>query len=486
MLLDLFAEIRGGRLLAEEPDGLSLTYESAAGVVARAASALRADVAPGDRVLVAGPNGYGQFLAVLAVCRAGGVAVPVNSRMTRGEIDWVIEDADARIRVDDVWALAARGEPGGPVVTAAPAADAALLYTSGTTARPKGARLTHRALIGAARWGALAPEDLFERGCVTGLPVAHVAGLTLLVLLASLGIPVYLLPRFRPTDALDAIEKRRPFMFVGVPAMYRMMIDAGAADRDLSSVRLWASGADALSDEIVEVFRKRGASFALPGRSRPVGRAAFVDGYGMVELGGGVAVRLFGPLPLPGRGLLRALPGHRLRIVDAEGREARRGQIGELEVRGPGVMLGYHHYGSGDEAVTPDGWLRTGDLARPRALGFFELAGRKKDVIKYGGFSVSAAEIERVLAAHPAVVHAAVVALPDERMGEVPVAAVQLRAGTLVTADELRSFAARRLSDYKVPRQILLLDALPETGTDKVDRRRLRAMFATDGLEAVP
>jgi acyl-CoA synthetase (AMP-forming)/AMP-acid ligase II len=485
-LLEHLAEFRADRMLAEEPDGLRLTYGAAADVVARAATALRASVTPGERVLVDGPDGYGLFLGCLAVCRAGGVAVPVNSRMTPDEISLVVEDADAQVRVDDVWELAAAGERG-PAVPVHPASVAALLYTSGTTGQPKGARLTHTALIGAARWGALMPEGLLERGCVTGMPVAHIAGLTMLLLLATIGIPVYLLPHFRPLDALDAIERRRPMLFIGVPAMFRMMLEAGGAERDLSSVRLWASGSDSLSDEIVALFRRKGAAFTIRGRHRSVGRAAFVDGYGMVELGGAVALRVFLPLPVPGRGLLRALHGQQLRIVDTVGQEVHRGEVGELEVRGPGIMLGYHRHEAADSDVfTLDGWLRTGDLARRHGFGFFELAGRKKDVIKHGGFSVSSAEVQRVLASHPAVADAAVVGVPDERMGEVPAAAVQPRARASVTSEELRSFAARRLSDYKVPRQILVVDALPYTGTGKVSEVRLKAMLARAAREDAP
>jgi long-chain acyl-CoA synthetase len=476
-LLERFAQSRANRVLVEQPDGLRLTYEEAADLVARAAGSVRTQIEPGDRVVVATPNGYHLFLACLAVCRAGGVAVPVNQRMAESEMEYVEKDAGAVLRIDDFNALTGNSPIG--AVPVDPGAVALLLYTSGTTGHPKGARLTHASLVGRLGAGALLPEALLEHGCVTGMPVAHVAGFQMLLALAAIGAPVYLLTHFRPIDALDAIEQRRPMMFVGVPAMYRMMLEAGAEQRDLSSVRLWSSGADTLPTEIVEAFQRMGRGVSVPGTSHGLGRATFLDGYGMVELAGGVAVRVFGPVPLPGvGGLLRPLQGHKVRIVNEAGEDVARGQVGELLVRGPGVMRGYH--GRDDataEAMTADGWLRTGDLARPRGLGFFELAGRKKDVIKHGGYSVFAGEVERVLEEHPVVAEAAVVALPDARKGEVPAAAVRLVAEGSVAVDELFAHCAVRLSDYKVPRRIIVVDRLPRTGTEKVQKRDLIPLF---------
>jgi acyl-CoA synthetase (AMP-forming)/AMP-acid ligase II len=475
--LEQFATARGNRMLVEQPDGLSLTYEQAADLVARAAGTLRAQITPGDRVVVATPNGYPLLLACLAVCRAGGVAVPVNQRMAEAEIDYVVQDTGAVLRIDDFGALT-NGAPV-PAVDIDPGAVALILYTSGTTGNPKGAQLTHRSLMGRLSLGVLVAEAFLEHGCVTGMPVAHIAGFQALLTCAALGMPVYLLTHFRPTDALDAIETRRPMMFLGVPAMYRMMLEAGAEKRDLSSVRLWTSGADTLPTDIVETFQRMGRGLSVPGTKHGVGRATFVDGYGMVELAGGVAVRVFTPFPIPGvRGLLRPMQGHKVRIVNDDGNDVGRGEVGELLVHGPGVMRGYH--GRGDataETISGDGWLRTGDLARPRGFGFFELAGRKKDVIKHGGYSVFAVEVERAIAEHPSVAEAAVVALPDVQKGEVPVAAVRLHETARATPDELRQHCAVRLSDYKVPRQVVVVDELPRTGTEKVQKRDLLPLF---------
>jgi acyl-CoA synthetase (AMP-forming)/AMP-acid ligase II len=483
-LLERLVPVHGDVPLVEEDGagGLKLTYGEAAAAVACWAGALKARVGHGDRVVVALPNGYGLFLLSLAVARAGGVAVPVNPKMRAEEIDHVVADSDAALVVRDL-AEVAGGEPAG-AAAADPGDVAALFYTSGTTGKPKGAELSHQALVGRANAAALYPSRLRHDEAVSGMPVAHIAGFSMLVQLATVGFSVYLLPKFRPDTALDAIEARRATMFVGVPAMYRMMLEAGAEERDLSSVRVWASGADAMPFELARRFQKMGATLTVPFTNRTVGEAAFVDGYGMVELGGGAAIKVLPPgFALPVRGLVGIpLPGYRMRVVDEAGEPMPRGEVGELVVKGPGVMRGYH--GQRDataEAMTADGWLRTGDLARRRRLGLVEFAGRKKDVIKHGGYSVFAAEVEEALEQHPAVAEAAVVGVPDPRKGEVPAAAVRLAGGPSVTEDELTAWAAERLSDYKLPRQIVFVDELPRTGTEKVRKQDLTELFEPRG-----
>jgi acyl-CoA synthetase (AMP-forming)/AMP-acid ligase II len=315
---------------------------------------------------------------------------------------------------------------------------------------------------------------------VSALPVAHIAGLSMLLIMAGLGLPVHLVSHFRPDAVLDAIEDRRASMFVGVPAMYRMMLEAGATERDLRSVRLWASGADAMPYDLARRFQAMGSAVTIPGVRRPVGHAGFVDGYGMVELAGGVAVKVSPPgIPLPLAGLLGIpLPRYRMRVIDDEGERVPAGDVGELVVRGPGVMRGYHrqHHATG-EAITPDGWLRTGDLARRRPLGLIEFVGRKKDVVKHGGYSVFPAEVEEVLSQHPAVAEVVVLGLADERKGEIPAAVVRLNPDAAVSDDELRAWAAQRLADYKVPVRIVFEDTLPRTGNDKVQKSELLPLF---------
>jgi acyl-CoA synthetase (AMP-forming)/AMP-acid ligase II len=479
-LLEHLARIHGDRRLVTEDgdDGLTLTYAEAADRVARWGAAVRERIGPGDRVVVATPNGYELFLLCLAVGRAGGVAVPVNPKMRDDEVAYVIDDSQAALVIRSTTEV--EGAEPGEAAPFSPDEVAALFYTSGTTGKPKGAQLTHRALVGQSAKAVLYPSALRRDEVVTGMPVAHIAGFSMLVMQACLGISVYLLRKFRPDTALDAIETRRATMFVGVPAMYRMMLEAGAEQRDLRSVRIWASGADAMPYDLAQRFQRMGAIVTLPLVHSSLGSAAFFDGYGMVELGGGVAVKMSPPgIPLHLHGLLGfPMPGVKMKVVDDLGGELDRGEVGELAVKGPGVMRGYH--GSDDatrDAFTHDGWLRTGDLARKRRFGLVEFAGRKKDVIKHGGYSVFAVEVEQVLEQHEAVSEAVVVGLPDERKGEIPAAAVIPCAGMSVTPQELVEWARERLSDYKAPKRVLVVAELPRTGTDKVQKPEVRKMF---------
>jgi acyl-CoA synthetase (AMP-forming)/AMP-acid ligase II len=474
-LLERMLEIHGDRRLVEEHgSGLVLTYGEAAERVARMAQGIKEKIDLGDAVVIAVPNGYELFLLCLAACRAGGRAVPVNPKMREAEIKHVIDDSGAPLVVRDASEVMAEK----PLTEASPAQPeevAAIFYTSGTTGKPKGAELTHRALLGGTAGAVMYPSGLRRDEVVGGMPVAHIAGFSLLVMSAVMGIPTYLLPKFRPDDALDAIESRRATVFIGVPAMYRMMLEAGAEERDLRSIRLWASGADAMPDDLVTAFKKMGATVTLPVLQRTVGQATFIDGYGMVELSGGVAVKVSLPVfTLP----MIPLPGYKLKVIDDEGNEVARGAVGELAVKGPGVLKGYHgNRQATDEVLTSDGWLRTGDLGRRGLFGLVTFAGRKKHVIKHGGYSVFAVEVEKALEEHPDILEAAVVGLPDERKGEVPAAAVRVREGADLSEDDLVAWAREHLADYKAPRQIRIVEELPRTATDKVQKDELLELF---------
>ena len=473
-LLERLAAFHGGGRLVTEAGSDDLSYAAAADRVAAWAGAVAERVDPGDRVVLVLPNTYDLLLACLAVSRAGAIPVPVNDRMRPDEIEHVVDDSGAHLVVRDLGDLAGAAPLAEAVPTDASAV-AALFYTSGTTGKPKGAELSHKALLGSAAAGALNPERLVHPEAVVGLPIAHIMGFAALVGLGCGGIPVYFLPRFRAADVLDALEERRSALFIGVPAMYRMLWEAGAPDRDLSSVRVWISGADAMPSDLAQAFRKLGASVRLP-IVGSLGDALFVEGYGMVETGGGAAMKL--SAPLVGESLI-PLPGYKFRVVDDQGDEVAVGSEGELWMKGPGVLKGY--WGSPEAtaaAVTADGWLRTGDLVRRGPLGTATFAGRKKDVFMHGGYSVYALEVEHALEEHPEVHEAAVVGLPDERKGAIPAAAVRVEGGASLTPDELIEWAGERLSPYKAPQRVLFVDDLPRTGTTKVQKQEVIALFA--------
>lgn len=477
-IMDSLADVHDNRRLVTDSDGRSLTYRQAAKRVARWAGGIAAATEPGDRVVLHTTNNYELLLLVLATARAGRIAVPVNPQMRRDEIAHVVTDSGARLVVRTVHQV----DGAEPIAEPAPADlddVAALFYTSGTTGQPKGAELTHRALVGQATAGVAWPAALHRDEAVFALPIAHIMGFSTLMGLACLGVPVYLLPSFRPVEVLDAIEERRATVFIGVPAMYRMMDEAGAEHRDLTSVRVWGSGADAMPADLARRFKKMGASATLP-IIGPIGEAAFLEGYGMVEVGGGVAAKVSPPMLDVGLGesIGFQLPSYRFRVVDDEGAEVRTGATGELWVRGPGVIKGYWNAPEiSARTVTDDGWLRTGDLVRKGPLGTVLFVGRQKDVIKHAGYSVYAVEVQEVLERHPAVLEAAVVGLPDERKGEIPAAVVRLVDGADLTELGLEAWASEHLSRYKVPRRFVAVDELPRTGTNKVQKQQLLALF---------
>ncbi len=476
-LLERLAAADPDRILVDEVEGPRRTLGEAAAQVDGWAAAVAERVEPGEVVVVATPNGYDQLLLCLAASRAGAVPAPVNDRLRPEELDHVVADAAAALVVRSADDLPA-DVPLGRAHPCDPGDVGAVFYTSGTTGHPKGAELTHRGILGGLNRAALMPALGHGQEAVYSLPMAHIMGLVVAIGLACAAVPVRFLPRFEPDAVLDEIEQRRAGIFIGVPAMYRMLLDAGAEDRDLGSVRMWLSGADAMPETLAERFCRMGGTATLPGVGT-VGRAVFAEGYGMVETAGGVAARVALPYVPAAVGRLGVpLPGYRTRIIDEAGDEVARGSVGELLLSGPGVLKGYR----GDEgatrgAFTEDGWLRTGDLVRRGAFGLFTFEGRAKEVVVRGGYNVYAVEVEQALEQHPDVTEAAVVGLADDRLGEVPVAAVTAHIGSDLDPEGLRTWAKERLSSYKVPVRVLIVDELPHSGTAKVQRTKVRELF---------
>lgn len=478
---DAIGEMHGTRCIASIPE--PLTAEQLAATVARWSDAIAAHTEAGDRVVVATPNGYQQLMISLAVARAGALPVPVNDQMHATEIEHVTRDAGASFVIRSADDLAGTF-PMCPAAEPDPDDVAALFYTSGTTGRPKGAELTHAALVGQLAVAALWPPVLARGEIIAALPVAHIMGFVTYLAMAVAGQPVLTLPTFRATEVLALIEERQAIGFIGVPAMYRKLIDAGAATRDLSSVKLWMSGADVMPADLIHRFKEFGSTIRLPGIG-PVGEAAFVEGYGMVETAGGVAAKVSPPLVGLGSGSSVGipLPGVRMRVVDEDGEQVPVGQVGELMVKAPGVLRGYWNSPEAtDDALTPDGWLRTGDLVRSGPFGMLAFQGRRKQVIKSGGYSVYPAEIESVMEEHPDVVEAAAFGLDHAALGQVPAVAVRLRPGSSVTPEKLVNWSGDRLAHYKAPRKVVIVADFPRTGTGKVQKDALAAEHAAENV----
>jgi long-chain acyl-CoA synthetase len=339
---------------------------------------------------------------------------------------------------------------------------AVILYTSGTTGTPKGAELTHANLVRNAEVLCadllrLTPDDVI----FGGLPLFHSFGQTcaLNAAMAS-GACVTLLPRFAPDHALQILAEHRVTVFEGVPTMYVALL--GHPDRagyDVSALRVCVSGGAALPVEVLRGFEEAFGCLVL-------------EGYGLSETSPVASFnhpdreRKPGSIGTPIRGV-------EMRVLDKEGEEVPRGEIGEIVIRGHNVMRGYWRKPEETAKAIPDGWFRTGDLGRIDKDGYFEIVDRKKDMIIRGGYNVYPREIEEVLYEHPAVAEAAVIGLPHQALGEEVGAAVVVKPGSDVTAEELREHVKAQVAAYKYPRAVWLVDALPKGPTGKILKREI-------------
>ena len=372
--------------------------------------------------------------------------------------DWLEANPDVRV---------------GPAVDADPNDLAVLMTTSGTTGVPKAAALTSRGLLGGIGLLVAAPVgfDGPLRGgrdkLLASLPLPHVMGLATTLACWCAGMPLLRRHRFDAAETLDLIETERPNAVVAVPTMYADLEAAGAADRDLSSVQLWVSAADVMPLDRARRFQRYGAAGMVRGRG--IGTSAFVDIYGMVELSGAAAIRILPPSPvgsLPAPQIAKTLPGFEVRVVDEEGTVLGAGASGELEFRGPGVLEGYE--GRKDAGPDHEGWLSTGDHGRVFPGGLFQFSGRAKDRLKVGGFSVFPAEVETELRDAPGVEDVALVGVPDDRLGERPVAIVV--PATDFDEEAFLDWAREHVAGYRRPRQVITVDQLPRGNNEKVDR----------------
>ena len=287
------------------------------------------------------------------------------------------------------------------------------------------------------------------------------------------GIRGCFLDRFELDAALEMVERYGVTAVVGVPAMFARLVNSNPEARRLKSVRVWLSASDHLPTEVRSRLRAFGALFRLPGGGRipPI----LLNGYGMVELGGLAMMGIELPLLRGSGDLCFPMPPFRIRIADETGRQVRRGVPGECQIRRRGLSPHYWK-DKGNPLLTEDGWMHTGDLAVRNRFGLIRLVGRMKDVIKSGGYSVYVRELEEALLANPAVARAVAFSLPHKEKGEVPVAAVELRAGTVSGEDDLLQWCRSNLAAYKAPRRIWILEqgGLPQNPNGKFLRRALQ------------
>ena len=342
-----------------------------------------------------------------------------------------------------------------------------ILYTSGTTGRAKGVRLTVHGMlwVTAASWAPIAGFSASDI-LLSPLPLFHSYALNLSVLsVLATGATAHIMERFSTAEALRLLKSGGFTFFAGVPTMFHYLLQATRGDDDvkLENLRLCVSAGAIMPATLNREFEEK---FGVQ----------LLDGYGITETSTMVIMnwpsggRVLGSCGIP-------LPGLAVRIVDASGNDVGADAEGELIVRGPNVMLGYHNKPDETKSALRAGWYHTGDLAKSDANGFVTITGRLKELIIRGGQNIAPAEIEEAVSAFPAVLDCAVVGVAHEHLGEVPALFVVLRQGQRLGSDELLAHCRTRLSAYKVPQAVHVIAEIPRTGSGKIMRYKLRELI---------
>ena len=479
------------RRMRSTPDNVALvfgeeqtTYAELHDRVLRLAHVLRElGVSPGDRVAYVGPNHPAFVEALFATHTLGAIFVPLNFRLAAPELDFMLSDSgtsvlmyapeNAAVAEDLASYTGARlavaeiaGSDDSPIDTPVNGADPALiLYTSGTTGRPKGAVLTHDNLLWNCIHMMIDVDIAGDEVTLISAPLFHVAALdqTLLPTLLKGGTSV-IMPTWDVDTCFDLIEKHGITWMFGVSAMFAGLVQSPRWDSaDLSSVRTLMSGGAPIPEALISAYQERGL--------------VFCQGYGLTETAPGAtflrpeqSIRKIGTAGTPCFFV-------DVRVVTGDLSDAPPGVPGEVMVQGPNVTPGYWGREDANDAAFVDGtWLRTGDLATVDDDGYLTIVDRVKDMFISGGENVYPAEVEAALFEHPAVAEAAVIGVPDDRWGEVGAAYVVTRSEASTDGEELRTFLRTRLARYKVPVHVHLVDDLPRTGSGKIRKQVLREM----------
>lgn len=482
-------------------NGRRYTYAELNERANRAANFLRdkLNVQKGDRVSILAHNSVVYVDLLYGLMKIGAIFAPLNWRLAPAELSYIVNDlqpsvllvgpefvetvaamqndidllhvvgvegaavADALTYQDEI-AAASAAEPARPLLS--PGDIACILYTSGTTGRPKGAMIPHRQVVWnnvntAVSWGLTAADvsPIFT-------PMFHSGGLfVFLTPLFYLGGRIVLARTFDLAASLRAIETEKCTVLLGVPTIYQMWLDAPEFEQtDFSSVRWFISGGAPCPPSLIEAWR------AATGKP-------FRQGYGLTEVGTNCFTMTNEEAAQKVGAVGKPIFHSKMRLVDKNGRDVPQSETGELIIHGPHVCAGYWRNAAATTEALRDGWFHTGDMARQDEDGYFYIAGRFKDMIISGGENVYAAEVEAVFTAHEAVAEAALIGKPDEKWGEVGLMVVVLSNGKQVSADELRDFCRQRLAGYKVPKQVIFTDALPYSPYGKVIKSKLRQRY---------
>jgi fatty-acyl-CoA synthase len=477
-------------------------------VTALAGALSRRRVGFGDRVLILMLNRTEFIESFLAANKLGAIAVPVNFRMTPPEIAFLVGDCQARVVITEAVlakvATAVRGidptletvivagggtddevigydeliaEPGAaPQPVGVPNDSPALImYTSGTTGRPKGAVLTHTNLAGQAM------TNLFTIGAdikrdigFVGVPLFHIAGIGNTITSLQLGLPtvIYPLGAFDPGALLDVLEAEQVTSMFLVPAQWQAVVAEQRANPRKLQLRVLSWGAAPASDALL-----RDMSETFPGTQ-------IYAAFGQTEMSPVTCMLLAQDAIRKLGSVGKVIPTVAARVVDEEMNDVPVGQVGEIVYRAPTLMAGYWNNPRATAEAFAGGWFHSGDLVRQDEEGYVWVVDRKKDMIISGGENIYCAEVENALAGHPAIVEVAVIGRPDEKWGEIPVAVVALGAvsDNSIGLGDLDQFLTERLARYKHPKALEIVDALPRNPAGKVMKTELRARFGVQNL----
>jgi len=444
---------------------------------------------PGDRVGVMLPNVPEFPVAYYGVLRAGGIVVPMNVLLKRREIAFYLEDSGARLLL--AWhgfgeeASAGAADAGAEAIEVEPAAFAALLaghepspgvaetadddtavilYTSGTTGKPKGAELTHANLASNADVSRRTTCEVGPGDVVLGsLPLFHSFGQTVAMNASvAAGACLTLVPKFDPGEALATMQRDGVTHFYGVPTMFGALLHHPERESfDTSSLRTCITGGASMPVEVLRGFED---AFG----------AKVMEGYGLSETSPVASSNHPDRERKPGS-IGTPIEGVEMKVVDEDGEEVARGEVGEIAIRGHNIMKGYWQHPDATAEAMRGGWFHSGDMARVDEDGYFFIVDRKKDLIIRGGYNVYPREVEEVLYEHPKIREAAVVGVPHDEWGEEIGAAVVLMEGERLSPEEVSAYVKDRIAAYKYPRIVWFLDELPKGPTGKILKREIEA-----------
>jgi len=485
-------------------EGHLLTYVQLDSLSDRFAHGLmRVGLAKGDPIAVLSLNCNEQLVAFFGIFKMGGVVAPLNMRLAVPEMEWVLNHSDARallysadfsrqvaslranpgkiqhyVILDDpppedtlsLDEIVEQGEGQEPMVEVSGDDAAFLLYTAGTTGRPKGVLLTHNGFLwNCVNWvhnNIFRPDDR----CLQVFPLYHVAAIGSVLTYFYIGGTIYLKKTFDPQDCMETIQRERITRWAAAPTVFNMLLRLPGIDAyDTTSVTLIGSGAAIMPPETQRRLRE-----VFPG-------AEIFDTYGMTEASGGITTLLPKDFDRKVACVGKEHINLELRVVDEQDQDVRAGEIGEIIFRGNNIMKEYYKDPHATREALRGGWMHTGDLGRLDDEGYLYIVDRRKDMIITGGENVYPREVEEVLYTHPAIAEAAVIGVPDSTWGEAVKAVVIAKSGTALSEQEVIDFCRNSIAGFKCPKSVDFAADLPKNPAGKILKRELRERYTKSG-----